>query len=500
MNNREKKSFQPLLIFIALAIGLILGRLSFLLSDDLPLIYKHSQSQKILQLLDLINQQYVDKVQTDSIVDNILNDILSELDPHSHYFNKNEYISAAIDINSEYKGIGLIISFVRDTPIVKKLLPNSPAGQSGLIPGDMLLKIDSTATTGLSTDSIVSLIKNSKDTVVNILAYRKYNDSTFIVHPEKKQINLKTVYGYYIDSLNTAYIKIDRFSISTYKEFDSVVHSLLAKGADKMILDLRDNAGGVLGSTLDILQEFYPENTLMCYVKGKSIIKQKCYSKKDGLLKDIPLIVLINKNTASASEIIAGSLQDNDRAVIIGTRSFGKGLIQSEFKFKDGSVVRLTTSRYYTPSGRCLQKPYDSYMQDYLFPRDTVILDTNDKYTTVSGRTVYGGGGVFPDILVKDTLIPNSLVAAIYVNKLLVNYGPVLQTFSSQQQIVNFVDTTMRPDKSHYSYFSTIYQLDDIILGTLPAIKYYNAHSKIYKKALEVIQNEEYKTILQPEK
>ncbi len=487
MSKFEKKFIIPFLIFAALAIGLVIGRLSYIYSDQLPEIYRKSRSQKLLKLIDLINKQYVDNVNTDSIVDKVISDVLYELDPHSTYYNSADYSSFKQELTGKYYGIGIKFSMLfEDTPVVVRVFPNSPAQKAHLLVGDMITKIDSLSTGTLSQDSIVLLIKSSSPRPIRLGIYRTYNDSSFTVNIPRAQIHIPTVIGYYIDSLDLGYVKILNFGRTTYDEFMRYIDSFPGSRIRGLILDLQDNPGGLLYQALNVLDEFLPKNVLLCYMKSKNSVTKKCYSIREGKLEKLPLVVLVNKNTASASELIAGALQDYDRATVIGTRTFGKGLVQSVFKFSDGSMISLTTSRYYTPSGRCLQKPYRDYVYDFMQDnRDTTILDTTKKFKTSSGRTVYGGGGVFPDILVQDTIFKTTLLVSLLQIQILKNYGPLLANFTVQQ-LENFTDTILSDVYKNYDKVID-YKLIESVYGDLEAQKFYNRFSQAFAKAVEVL-------------
>ncbi len=487
MSKIEKKFLIPFLIFAALAVGLLIGRFSYIYSDQLPEIYRKSRSQKLLKLIDLINKQYVDKVNTDSIVDNVISDILYELDPHSYYYNAKDYGKFMQEISGKYYGIGIRFSMVfEDTPVVVRVFPNSPAQKAHLLVGDMITKIDSIRADTISQDSIVMLLKSSSPEPVKLGIHRTFNDSDFTVTVKRAQIKMPSVIGYYIDSLNLGYVKILNFGRTTYDEFMRCVDSFPMDSIKGLILDLQDNRGGLLYQALSVLDEFFPKNVLLCYMKSKNSVTKKCYSLREGKLEKLPLAVLVNNSTASASELIAGALQDYDRATIIGTRTFGKGLVQSVFRFSDGSVISLTTSRYYTPSGRCLQKPYKDYVYDLMEDdRDTSILDTTQKFKTRSGRIVYGGGGVFPDIVIQDTVFRSPILVSLLYVKILKYYGPLLVKYSVPQ-IENFTDTAL--SQVYRNYDKVIdYKLIESIYGDLEAQKFYNRYSLVFARAVEVL-------------
>ena len=500
MQNFEKKYLIPTVIFLSLAVGLLLGRFSYMYSDDLPIIYKKSRSQKLLKVIDLINRQYVDNVNTDSIVDLIISDFLQELDPHSYYFNAKQYQQLRESLDGNYVGLGMVFTTLRDTPIVIQLFKDSPLKKSGVIIGDKIVNLDTISLVGLDMDSLVNLFKQQDNKLLKLKIYRTYDHSTFDVKVSRAKIEMPSVLGYYDDSTNIGYIKILLFGKNTYNEFMKYVDEFRQKPIKGLILDLQNNTGGLLNSAIDILSEFFPKKTLLCYTKSKKTIESKCYSESNGVLQDLPVVVLVNHSTASASELVAGALQDYDRGVVIGTRTFGKGLVQNEFKMSDGSVVRLTVARYYTPSGRCLQKPYKDYYYDYLQAKDTVLLDTTQKYKTKHGRIVYGDGGVFPDIIMRDTFRQRLLYVNLCQLKYLENYGPVLQKFHNIQQIISFADSTHLCSSFLIDYRLLDYSLIKSVLGDLDAIKYYNSFNPLYLKAVEILTSSQYRKILKPRK
>ncbi len=497
MQNFEKKFLIPAIIFVSLAIGLLLGRFSYLYSDDLPIIYKKSRSQKLLKVIDLINKQYVDKVNTDSVVDLIITEFLQDLDPHSTYYNAQQYKQLKEALDGNYLGLGMIFTTLRDTPIVLQLLENSPLKKAHVMIGDKIIRYDTVSLVGLDLDSLVALFKKQAGAAFNLKIYRTYDHSTFDVKVRRTKIHTPSVLGYYDDSLNVGYIKILMFGRNTYDEFMQYASQFKNKKHIKgIILDLQNNSGGLLSSAIDILSEFFPKKTLLCYTKSEKTIENKCYSDKAGDLQNVPLVVLVNHNTASASELVAGAIQDYDRGVVLGTRTFGKGLVQSEFKMSDGSVVRLTVARYYTPSGRCLQKPYKDYLYDYLQARDTMLLDTTQKFKTKHGRIVYGDGGVFPDIIIRDTLSQRLIYVNLCQLKYLENFGPVLEKFTTPQQIIAFADSTQLCKGAWIDYRLLDYSLIKSALGDLPALKFYNKFNPVYLKAVQILTSKEYDKIL----
>ncbi len=479
---------------IALIIGMLLGRLSFYYSDELPRIYSRSGSAKLLKLIDLINQQYVDNVRTDSIVDDVITRVLKDLDPHSLYFSPSEYRHISDETHGEFKGIGITYNSLLDTPIILTVLEHSPAQEKGLLPGDIIGKINGIPTYGIDIDSITRIFASLHK--VNLVIERKSADSVFEVSMEKRKINLPSLY-YYRTRDSICYVMINNFSLRTYDEFKSVMDKCLKNPVKGIILDLRENSGGTLSSAYEVVQEFFPKGTLLFYIKSKNQIRKKFVSSRDGRLKDIPLVVLISSSTASASELIAGAVKDNDRGVIIGTRSFGKGLVQTEYQLPDGSVVRLTTAKYYTPSGRCLQKPYSYYNNPILSLLDSIPQDTTEKFYTHNGRIIYGHGGITPDIRLMDTLPQNTLAGMLLFNRTIVNHAWKLRNINTINDFERKLDTLINA-KDFRTRFVVQFQLIKSFLGQDSAFAFFNQYSPPYQKALEVLSDTAlYNSILQ---
>ncbi len=492
--SQKNKSNIYIYLAIALIIGMLLGRLSFYYSDKLPRIYTRSGSEKILKLIDLINQQYVDNVRTDSIVDDVITRVLKDLDPHSLYFSPSEYRHISDETQGVFKGIGVIYYSLLDTPVILTILDHSPAQEKGLIPGDIIEKINGIPTRGLDMDSITQIFASLHK--VDLVIERKSADSVFEVSMEKRKINLPSLY-YYRTRDSICYVMINNFSLRTYDEFKSVMDRCLKNPVKGIILDLRENSGGTLSSAYEVVQEFFPKGTLLFYIKSKNQIRKKFVSSRDGRLKDIPLVVLISSSTASASELIAGAVKDNDRGVIIGTRSFGKGLVQTEYKLSDGSVVRLTTAKYYTPSGRCLQKPYSYYNNPILNLLDSIPQDTTEKFYTHNGRIIYGHGGITPDIRLMDTLPKNSFSGALLFTRTLINHGTELMKMKNIRDVNKFADSLLK-NADFKKRFVVKFQLMRSLLGPDSAFAFFNQYSPPYQKALEVLSDTAlYNSILQ---
>jgi len=410
---RRYKILLPILLAIACAIGVILGgKLNF--STSKPLFSSNPKKQKLNRLIDYIDYEYVDDVNTDSIVDITVNRILENLDPHSVYIPKAEYASVTENMQGDFVGIGVSFYNVNDTVVVIQALEGGPSEKIGIRGGDRILYADGTPLFNMDipTDSLTKHLKGEINSRVTLKVKRKGTEDLLTFKVKRGRVPLKSVDAAYMLSSSLGYIKVNRFAETTYKEFRKALKKLKKEGATQIALDLRDNPGGYLAEAIKIVDEVLEDDKLILFTKNKSGAIEETYSRRKGLLEEGAIYVLINENSASASEVIAGALQDNDRGTIVGRRSYGKGLVQREMDLGDGSAVRLTIARYYTPTGRSIQKPYnngnDSYFKDYmrrykngeLNNEDSIHVNDSLKYETPEGKIVYGGGGIIPDVFI----------------------------------------------------------------------------------------------------
>ncbi|MCK0161060.1 S41 family peptidase [Allomuricauda sp. F6463D] len=404
----------PTLLALAVALGIFIGgKLHF---NDSPekLFSTNSKKDKLNRLIDYIDYEYVDDVDTDSIVDVTVNNILGKLDPHSVYISKDEMEDVAESMKGDFAGIGVSFYMFRDTITVIRTIKNGPSYISGIKPGDRILMADRDTLYGrrIANDDVVSNLKGKIGTKVNLKVFRKTENRIMEVPVVRDRVPIRSVEAYYMLTNEMGYIKINRFAESTFKEFKDALRKLKLKGAEKLTLDLRDNPGGYLGIAEKLADEFLREDKLILFTKNKKGRIKKAYATNKGDFEDKPVYVLINERSASASEIIAGALQDNDIGTIVGRRSFGKGLVQREMDLGDGSAVRLTISRYYTPTGRSIQRSYKNGNHDYykrfmerynngeLTSADSIKVADSLKFVTPKGKVVYGGGGIIPDVFV----------------------------------------------------------------------------------------------------
>ncbi|WP_210706472.1 S41 family peptidase [Maribacter dokdonensis] len=412
--NKKYSALFPLIIASALALGFFIGgKLNF---NDSPerLFSTNSKKDKLNRLIDYIDYEYVDDVNTDSIVDVTVNSILEKLDPHSVYISEKEMSSVADNMKGDFVGIGINFYSYHDTIAVIKTVKDGPSHAKGILPGDRILMADEDTLYGhdFPSEIIVDKLKGKEGTSVDLTVFRKSENRTFNVKVKRGIVPLKSVDAFYMLTKDMGYIKVNRFAESTYKEFKDALGKLQKRGARKLVLDLRDNPGGYLGMAEEMADEFLEDGKLILFTKNKKGKISKSFATDEGSFEDKPIYVLINERSASASEIVAGALQDNDIGTIVGRRSFGKGLVQREMALGDGSAVRLTVSRYYTPTGRSIQKTYANGTKDYyqrftdryhsgeMISVDSIKVADSLKFVTPKGKVVYGGGGIIPDVFV----------------------------------------------------------------------------------------------------
>ena len=417
--NQNKNRFMPLLMALCVIIGIAIGTFytNHFSGNRLNII--NSGSNRLNNLLHIIDDQYVDTVNIDSLVEKAIPQILAELDPHSVYINAKDVQIANDDLRGSFSGVGIEFNIRKDTLHIQNVIKGGPAERAGIMAGDKIVTIDDKPFVGkvATNEEAMHRLKGPKDTKVKIgiLRYGEQKVKNFVV--TRGDITTKSVSATYMLDDTTGYIRIKNFGERTYAEMLAALLDLSTEGCENLIIDLRDNNGGYLQAATQMVNEFLPKNRLIVYTQGRKSPRTDYRSDGRGGFQQIPLVVLINEGSASAAEIFAGAIQDNDRGTVIGRRSFGKGLVQQQIGFSDGSMIRLTIARYYTPSGRCIQKPYTmgdeaGYEQDMLsryehgefFSQDS-IKHTGPAYHTSIGRTVYGGGGITPDIFIpEDTM------------------------------------------------------------------------------------------------
>ena len=438
MNMKKSNRFMPLIMAVCVVIGIMIGSFyaNHFSGNRLNII--NSGSNRLSNLLHLIDDQYVDKVNIDSLVDVAIPQILADLDPHSVYISAKDAQAVADDLKGSFSGVGIEFTIRKDTIHVQNVVKNGPAQRAGILAGDKIVSVDGKPFVGkiVTNEEAMRRLKGPKDTKVKLGVMRYGQKAVKYFTVTRGDIPQKSITATYMLDKNTGYIKVKSFGETTYPEMLIALAKLSQEGFTNLVIDLRDNTGGYMNSAIQMANEFLPKNKLIVYTIGRKSPRQDFPSDGHGSYQKIPLVVLINEGSASASEIFAGAMQDNDRATIIGRRSFGKGLVQQQLSFPDGSMIRLTIARYYTPSGRCIQKPFTAgdnkdYEEDLLtryqhgefFSQDS-IKHHGPAYHTSIGRTVYGGGGITPDIFVaEDTLGMTSYYKQAAMSGLILQYA-----------------------------------------------------------------------------
>ena len=401
----------PLLLAIVMIVGMVIG---FNLRQNTANnnFFKVARRTPIQEVLDLIHLKYVDAVNTDTLADNAIEEMLTHLDPHSIYIPASKLEEINEDLQGNFEGIGVEFQIIDDTVHVTNVLPQGPSDAAGLQTGDQFLKVNDSLVAGnhISADRIKKLLRGPGSSQVKLAMLRNHQEKDFTV--KRGTIPLPSLDAAYMLDKNVGYIKLNKFAETTYEEFMEAMQKLQKSNMQDLVLDLRGNGGGILMDAVQIADEFLDDNKLIVYTQGNKVTKETYKATKDGVFEQGKLIVLVDELSASASEVLAGSLQDWDRATIIGRRSFGKGLVQEQYQLSDGSALRLTVARYYTPLGRSIQKPYTKGVEEYnkeLFERfhngevlkqDTSKTIHGTAYRTPGGHVVYGGGGITPDIFV----------------------------------------------------------------------------------------------------
>ena len=459
---KKSNRFMPLMMAMCVVIGIMIGSFyaNHFSGNRLNII--NSGSNRLSNLLHLIDDQYVDKVNIDSLVDVAIPQILADLDPHSVYISAKDAQAVADDLKGSFSGVGIEFTIRKDTIHVQNVVKNGPAQRAGILAGDKIVSVDGKPFVGkiVTNEEAMRRLKGPKDTKVKLGVVRYGQKAVKYFTVTRGDIPQKSITATYMLDKNTGYIKVKSFGETTYPEMLIALAKLSQEGFTNLVIDLRDNTGGYMNSAIQMANEFLPKDKLIVYTIGRKSPRQDFPSDGHGSYQKIPLVVLINEGSASASEIFAGAMQDNDRATIIGRRSFGKGLVQQQLSFPDGSMIRLTIARYYTPSGRCIQKPFTAgdnkdYEEDLLtryqhgefFSQDS-IKHHGPAYHTSIGRTVYGGGGITPDIFVaEDTLGMTSYYKQAAMSGLILQYAftytdnnrPKLNTYKDMMSLSKYL-------------------------------------------------------------
>ena len=424
--------FFPILVSLTLILGLWLG---YFLSNRMQSNSSQTQnnsaatSDKINSLLDYIEYQYVDTINKKELVEKTVTSMLQSLDPHSSYIAASEFETVNEPLEGNFDGIGVEFNLIKDTIRVITPIEGGPSEKIGIKAGDKIVKVDGKIVAGvkITNKEVFDKLRGKSGSTVNVTILRNGINKPLSFNIVRDAIPLYSIDASYMVNPTIGYIKISKFAATTYDEYLKAFNALSKQGMKKLILDLRGNPGGYLNAAVDISDEFLVNGLQIVYTQGKSNPKKTYKATERGSFENNGLAILIDEGSASASEIVAGAIQDNDRGTIIGRRSFGKGLVQDQLQLPDGSAIRLTIARYYTPTGRCIQKPYSDdksqyYSEEYeryehgeLLNADSIKLDKTKKYTTPEGKVVYGGGGIMPDVFVPlDTAKNNTFVNKVF--------------------------------------------------------------------------------------
>ena len=518
----------PLLIAVGVGCGIFIGR--YITTKNLT-----AKEEKLRMVLRLIQSDYVDELNTDSLIEATFPELLSSLDPHSAYIPAEELQAVNDDLSGSFSGVGVSFQILNDTVQVIEVVPGGPAEKVGILAGDRIIKADTTRLTGkeISSDNVFKTLRGEKGSTV-VLTIKRYGQKKELVFDVVRgDIPVNSVDVSYMLSDNTGYLKVTKFSRNTFMEFYNALNDLKDQGATSFIIDLRGNSGGFMDQAIFMANEFLPAGRLIVYTRGRKMENEyMAMSDGRGNFQNYPITVLTNEASASASEIFAGAIQDNDRGLIIGRRTFGKGLVQNQTELPDSSAIRMTVARYYTPSGRSIQKEYqrgemgkyemdivDRYTHGEFYHADSIKLDKDKIFFTTNGREVYGGGGIMPDIFIpEDTTGFTSYYMAVANQGLIQKYAytmadeyreklgneRTLQRFneilpSDQTLLENFVAfavTNGVPARWYYINRSRnliISQLKAMlardVLGYPAFIELLNENDKVVKSALQQINS-----------
>jgi carboxyl-terminal processing protease len=477
MNDRLK-IFLPLLLAMAIVGGILIGReMKQPIAGKKSLFsFRQSESSKINDIINYIDDSYVDTVNNKFLIESAIRSMLENLDPHSTYIPAEQVRAYNEPLEGEFEGIGVEFHIQDDTIMVVTAVSGGPSEQLGIQSGDRIVKVDgkNVAGIGIRNEDVLKLLRGKRGTHVVVSVFRRGFDGMPEFNITRDKIPLTSVDAGYMIEKETGYIRISQFAATTMDEYLDKFMMLKEKGMQKLILDLRDNPGGYLNTAIKLADEFLPEKKLIVYTKGKARPEEKYFATQRGFFEDGDMVVLVDEGSASASEIVSGALQDWDRATIVGRRSYGKGLVQEQSNLADGSAIRLTIARYYTPTGRSIQKPYNDGYENYsheLFSRnehgelenpDSIRFADSLKFTTPGGKTVYGGGGIMPDVFVPlDTSYLSSFFTDVVSKGILTQYAyhyvdqnrKLISTFDSFEEFNSkfFVSDNLFADFIHYA-------------------------------------------------
>lgn len=531
----NKNRLMPFLLAICLVAGILIGTFytNHFSGNKLGII--NTSSNKLNALLHIIDEQYVDTVSMFNLVEEAMPQILAELDPHSSYIPAKDLKAVNSDLKGSFSGIGVQFTIQDDTIHINSVIQGGPSEKVGLLAGDRIVEVDDSSFVGkiVTNSEAMRRLKGEKGSKVKLGIYRPGEKEILHFTVVRGDIPVKSIDAAYMINDKFGYVKVNKFGETTYPELLVALAQLSQANCKGMIIDLRGNTGGYMAAAIQMVNEFLPNNKLIVYTEGRKSPRENYTSNGTGSSQTMPLIVLMDEGSASASEIFAGAIQDNDRGTIIGRRSFGKGLVQQPIEFSDGSAIRLTIARYYTPSGRCIQKPYEKgndaeyemdiitrYEHGEFFSADSIKQNIKEIYHTSLGRTVYGGGGIMPDIFVpQDTTGMTSYYRMAATRGLIIRYTldytdknrNKLKEYDTPQKMEAYLKTQNLLEKfAEYAekkglkrrnilmykskqlfeeslYGNIIYNM----LGIEAYITYSNLTDKTVQKALEVLEKGE---------
>ena len=415
----------PLVLAVGIVLGILLGQFVGRNKAETQLRTLISRTgltspNKLMQTCMLVENKFVDSISMDSLTELVIPLMMKELDPHSEYIPARDMQAMNESLEGEFDGIGVMFNAATDTVIVLSVIPNGPSAKAGIVAGDRIIEVNDTLVAGVKMpqNDIVKRLRGKRGTEVKLSLKRQGVDELVDINVVRDAIPIKSIESAFMISSNIGFVRLSQFARTSYIELMQALATLRSQGMTKLIFDLRGNSGGFLDQAIMIANEFLPQGNLIVYTEDRNGHQMKEYSDGEGSSTDLELVILIDEGSASSSEILAGAVQDNDRGTIVGRRSFGKGLVQQQVPYADGSALRLTIARYYTPTGRSIQKPYENGHQDEydmdivrrydnneFFSADSIHFADSLKFTTPKGKVVYGGGGIMPDVFIPmDTL------------------------------------------------------------------------------------------------
>lgn len=538
----KKKNYGYILLPLFLSLGIIGGLFIGRYSSEQRL---SPGEEKLRTVLGMIQEQYVDPINIDSLINESIPDLLASLDPHSAYIPAESLTIANDDLEGSFGGIGVAFQVLNDTVTVVEVITGGPAEKVGILPGDLILEANGKKLTGekISSEEVFKTLRGKEGTQVKTLVKRRSAKTPLTFDIVRGQIPSNSVDAAYMLTDDTGYVKVSKFARTTYSEFYTALTRLQKEGAKKYIVDLRGNSGGFMDQAIYMANEFLPAGRGIVFTKGR-IAENQTVATSDGTgqFQNVPLTVITNEFSASASEIFAGAIQDNDRGLVIGRRTFGKGLVQNQLSLPDSSAVRLTVARYYTPSGRCIQKEYkrgkdgkyemdiaDRYTHGEFYSRDSIKLDKSKLFRTVNGREVYGGGGIMPDVFVPEDTTGYTSYYLEAVNKGLINtfaqymadsYRPMMKDKSLEsmmrilprdntllQNFVSYAASKGLPARWYYINQSRGLLLNQIkgviardLVGYEGLIKILNQEDKTVSEALRLLEQGQSPVNIKPSK